>query len=74
MLGLIGIENIVLLDILDTDLCEADVSSQILDVSLSKSIHIDPLVACEQIVNGLVVNTPCILGIESDGQLEVVNL
>ena len=54
---IIAFADLVFADIVDVLLREAAVGSQLLDITIRKSIDINPLVTTEQIINGLVVDT-----------------
>ena len=68
------VEDIILLYILNAALRHANVGSQILDIALCKRVDVNPLVAAQQVVNGLVVDATSILGVHSCSDLQVVEL
>ena len=69
----VSFADLVLTNIDDIRLGKAAVSSQLLDITVRKSVDIDPLLTAEEVVNRFIVDTLRELTLSAEGHLEVVN-
>ena len=74
LIGVITCSNLILTEQCDFCLCETGVGSQLLDVPVSESIDVNPLVSTEQVVDCLIMDTLRELALDAYDHLKMVEL